>query len=486
MTEFCGPEVELAVRQTLSGTSVGTYTVPLVNVDDLEWQTRRYSGLSPRGVSLLLEHGHLDLVIQAAADRGEWFCAEGAVEELCRAGEFERALDVMEPFAVIGWRAALWAKTSILFRAGRTEEALDLVRQDEADPSSAVGCRHFAELLAKEGRVDEAIDMLIPHLDDGYWILSVLVEMTEGHDRDERVLELIAPHADSARQSRGDDRWKHPYSGAQELQAQVLERAGRADEAIRILGQDIAGRCLLAQDTLTGYAQMLARHGRLDELRELATGQNAHTVLDVYAGALRAHGRAEEAETVMRTAIATDDWVGYRAWLSSALLADGRLDDAIAVAEPGFSWYDCSNLLAPLVYPLFDRPEELLHLLEHPSVVPHHGHEEFQQYWRAFALAGLGRVDEAIALAEADPRPWTDRHIVKAHLLNAAGRLDEAAAELRALGTIEARKELFEILVLQGHAAEAIALHPTVAEQRAAEPKSAPLAENGYSLEPPF
>lgn len=86
MTEFCGPEVELAVRQTLSGTSVGTYTVPLVNVDDLEWQTRRYSGLSPRGVSLLLEHGHLDLVIQAAADRGEWFCAEGAVEELCRAG----------------------------------------------------------------------------------------------------------------------------------------------------------------------------------------------------------------------------------------------------------------------------------------------------------------------------------------------------------------------------------------------------------------
>ncbi|MGW9134866.1 hypothetical protein [Streptomyces sp. NPDC055681] len=221
-----------------------------MNVDDLEWQTRRYGGLSPRGVSLLLEHGHLDLVIQAAADRGEWFCAEGAVEELCRAGEFERALDVMEPFAVIGWRAALWAKTSILFRAGRTEEALDLVRQDEADPSSAVGCRHFAELLAKEGRVDEAIDMLIPHLDHGYWILSVLVEMAEGHDRDERVLELIAPHADSARQSRGDDRWKPPYSGAQELQVQVLERAGRADEAIRILGQDIAGRCLLAQDTL--------------------------------------------------------------------------------------------------------------------------------------------------------------------------------------------------------------------------------------------
>ncbi|MFJ7496790.1 hypothetical protein ACIQZB_37685 [Streptomyces sp. NPDC097727] len=190
----------------------------------------------------------------------------------------------------------------------------------------------------------------------------------------------------------------------------------------------------------------------------------------------------------MRDAIAADDWVGYRAWLSSVLLRDGRLDDAIAVAEPGFGWYDCSNLLAPLVYPLLDCPEELLHLVEHPSVVPHYEHEEFQHWWRAFALAGLGRVDEAIALAEAHPDPWTDPHIVKAGLLSTAGHLDAAAAELRALGTIKARKELCEVLISQGQAAEAIAVHPTVAEQRAAKPKPepVPLSEDGYSLEPPF
>lgn len=453
-----------------------------MNVGDLAWQVSSFGGLPPKRVNLLLEHGHLDLVIQAAAERSEWFCAEGAVEELCRAGEFGRALKVMEPFAATGWPTALWAKADILLRAGRPQEALNLVR-----PDSKAECHDFAALLAGAGRVDEAIDLLVPHI-DGWGTLSVLVEITEGQNRDEQVLELIAPHADSVRRARSESRWNHPFCNAQELQAQVLERAGRADEAIRILGQDMTGHHYLTQDTLVAYAELLARHGRLDELRELATGENAHTVLDIYADALRDHGRAEEAETVMRDAIAADDWIGYRAWLSSTLLRDGRLDDAIAVAEPGFGWYDCSNLLVPLVLLLLDRPAELLHLVEHPSVVPHHDHEEFQHHWRALALAGTGRVDEAIALAEADPKPWTDPRIVKAGLLSTAGHLDAAAAELRALGTIEAREALCEILVRQGRAAEAIAIHPTVAEQRAAEPKPepVPLGEDGYSLDPPF
>ncbi|MFG2926715.1 hypothetical protein ACGFYA_35090 [Streptomyces sp. NPDC048305] len=458
-----------------------------MDIDDLAWQASNYRGLSPKRVRLLLEHGHLNLVAQVAVDRGEWFCAEGAVEELCQAGDFGRALSVMEPFVDAGWRPALYAKAEILLRAGRrTAEVLDLVRPDDSGRASTAECRDFAEVLSKAGHIDEAVELLVPHLDES-GLLSVLVDITDGQGRDERVLKLIVPRADHARRARGEGRWDYSHSNAQELQARVLERAGRADEAIRILGQDIAERRFFAQNTLIAYAELLARHGRLDELRELSGGQDAHAVLDVYAGALRSDGRVEAAEAVMRDAIAVDDWVGYRAWLSSMLLAEGQLDDAIAVAEPGFGWYDCSNLLAPLVYPLLDRPEELLYLVEHPRVVPHHGHEEFQHWWRAWALAGLGRIDEAITVAGLD-RPWTDPRIVKADLLKRAGRLDAAADELRALGTIKAREELCEILVLQGRADEAIAVHPTVAEQRAAEPKPepVPLGENGYSLEPPF
>ncbi|MFB7420213.1 hypothetical protein ACFC1L_37090 [Streptomyces sp. NPDC056210] len=43
-------------------------------------------GTAPRLARLLLEHGHLDLLIQVAAERGEWFCADVAAQELCRAG----------------------------------------------------------------------------------------------------------------------------------------------------------------------------------------------------------------------------------------------------------------------------------------------------------------------------------------------------------------------------------------------------------------
>ncbi|MFI9495017.1 hypothetical protein ACIG8K_26100 [Streptomyces halstedii] len=61
-----------------------------MDMDDLAWQASNYRGLSPRRVRLLLEHGHLNLVAQVAVERGEWFCAEGAGEELCRAGYFVR------------------------------------------------------------------------------------------------------------------------------------------------------------------------------------------------------------------------------------------------------------------------------------------------------------------------------------------------------------------------------------------------------------
>ncbi|MGC2997055.1 hypothetical protein ACPF8X_01240 [Streptomyces sp. G35A] len=287
-------------------------------------------------MDLLLEHGHPDLVIRAAEERGEWFCAERAARELCGSGEFGRALKVMEPFVATGWRTALWAEAGILVRAGRTDEALDPVRPDEEGRTSQTVCRHFAELLAKAGRVDEAIDLLVPHIGEP-WIRTALVEVTEGQECDERVLELIAPHAEAARRARDEGRWDYSCSDAQELQARVLERAGRADEAIRILGEDIAEDRYLTRNTLTAYTELLARHGRLDALREPATGQDAHAVLHLYADALRDHGRAEEAETVMRDAIATDGWGGYRARLSSALLRDDRLDDAITVAEPGFS-----------------------------------------------------------------------------------------------------------------------------------------------------
>ncbi|MFB7209139.1 hypothetical protein [Streptomyces sp. NPDC056255] len=42
-----------------------------MNTDDLGWQACNFGGFSRGRAELLLESGHLDLVIQAAAESGE-------------------------------------------------------------------------------------------------------------------------------------------------------------------------------------------------------------------------------------------------------------------------------------------------------------------------------------------------------------------------------------------------------------------------------
>jgi hypothetical protein len=108
--------------------SVDASPLSSMNVDDLEWRASTLGGLSPRSVSLLMQRGHLDLVIQAAVERGEWFCAKGATGELCRAGEFERALEVVEPSVTAGRRAARWAKADVLLLRSRSLPVLDDLR----------------------------------------------------------------------------------------------------------------------------------------------------------------------------------------------------------------------------------------------------------------------------------------------------------------------------------------------------------------------
>ncbi|MGW4789510.1 hypothetical protein [Streptomyces sp. NPDC004230] len=130
-----------------------------MDVDDLEWQGRLLGGIPPRMADLLLELGHLDLVVEAAGERGEWFCALAAVRELCGAEDYERALSVIEPFAVTGWKPAVTKAAEVRFRMGRVEEALALVRPDEP-VTEGREWRDCALMLAKAGRLDEAIDAL--------------------------------------------------------------------------------------------------------------------------------------------------------------------------------------------------------------------------------------------------------------------------------------------------------------------------------------
>ncbi|MFC5959732.1 hypothetical protein ACFP51_36635 [Streptomyces pratens] len=439
-----------------------------MNIDDLEWQSRTLGGISPRLVTMLVEQGEVELLVQAASEQGEWFCAQAAARELSRAGEVERALDVLEPFNGAGWNRARWERAEVLLKAGRVQQALDAVRPDEEGLASEWVCHDFAELLAKAGRLDEAIIVLMPHL-DREWILSTLVELTESQDRDEQVLELIAPRAQQARSARVEERWCFHPSNAQDLQAQLLERAGRVDEAVRILGADIAAGHFVVQNTLVAYAELLRRHGRLEEMRVLGTGKHAGETLAHYARALEDVGQADEAETVLRRFIAAADYPDRFRWPLIGLLGrQGRIEEAVEVGRPTFDHHDAC-LFESIIRLLHEagRPDDALALLDERSAEFVEEHSSWVGSNRIWLLGEAGRHEEALAYAETLPPDMYGLTVSKAWILEEMGRLEEALTLLRA-DTELRPSEAAELLIRHGRAAEAIAGMPSLAEQHAA------------------
>ncbi|MFI9345760.1 hypothetical protein ACIG0D_31550 [Streptomyces sp. NPDC052773] len=458
-----------------------------MDIEDLEWQSRTLGGISPRLVTMLVERGEVELLVRAASERGEWFCAQAAARELSRVGEVERALDVLEPFIGVGWDRARWVRAEVLLEAGRVEPALDAVRPDEGGLASERVCHDFAGLLTKAGRLEEAISVLTPHL-DREWMLSALVELTEGQGRDEQVLELIAPRAQRARSARGEERWRVHPSNSQDLQAQVLERAGRVDEAVRILGADVAAGHFVVGNTLIAYAELLRRHGRLEELRVLGAGEHAGETLAYYARALEDDGQAGEAEAVLRRFIAAGEYPDRFRWPLIELLGrQGRIEEAVEVGRPTFDYHDAC-LFEGVIHLLHEagRPDDALALLDQRSAEFVEEHASWFGSNRIWLLGEADRHEEALVYAETLPPDMYGLTVGKAWILEEMGRLEEALALLRA-DTDLRPSEVAELLIRHGRAAEAIAGMPSLAEQHAASRwREAAIQANSGPNDPPF
>ncbi|WP_160159805.1 hypothetical protein [Streptomyces sp. WAC05374] len=419
-------------------------------------------------MDLLLEHGHLDLVVRTAGERGDWFCAQGAVRELLMVGEAERAWAVMQPFAGTGGLPAISAGADILLKMNRFPEALALAHPDGVTHKLGEACRVHAEVLARAGRVDAAIEVLVPHLRDDR-LLSFLVEMTEGQGRDEQVLRLITPLAEEARRMHAEGR-RSTLGTALALQASVLERSGRVEEAITVLGSDVAARRSGLELTTTYYARLLARHGRVEELWQLATGGPEYAAFEPLVRVLEETARAEQAETLLREHIATDHCPGnYQVLLMELLVRQGRLDDAVEAVRPTFEdrW---NGLLQAAVTVLAEhgRHEQALRLLEErsPEFLEESAHWIPSNRWSL--MGESGRCREAIAEIEATPglEP-EERDATLAWLLAQDGRSNEAIDLLRSRAHHHAT-QLAELLIRQGRPLEALAAIPGVPAQREA------------------
>ncbi|MER7585034.1 hypothetical protein [Kitasatospora sp. NPDC097691] len=480
-----------------------------MNVDDLSWQARYHGGVYPRMVRTLLDLGQLELLIRAAQERGDWNCAQAAARELCAAGEFERALTLVDPFTDIGWRAAEWLTAEIMIRRGEGDEALAMVRPDAAELGDGHVCARYAELLSKAGRVEEAIDVLTPHLGES-WLRSRLVEVTEGQRRDDRVLDVLTQEAERMErtESAACERCGQSCCGASRtdrwdvllLMSRVLERAGRTDEAVEVLRAEMASGRRHPVNFPEYYAQLLARLGLIEELEALAATEH-RSAFDVYAKALEDAGRACEAESLLREGIETHDHPKDRVALMHLLVRQGRIDEAVETGRPTFDYYDGGNLLHWALELLVDdgRPGRALELLEGLTGAYVEGHPDQVLRLRLWLLGEAGRctegISQATALNEREPGKWDT---ALARLLELDGRLEAALALLRSSTQYSAYLDLAHMLIRHGRPAEAIASIPAIAEKRAAAERrereaaerrrqNDPWAVAGeFSPEPPF
>ncbi|MFB7381997.1 tetratricopeptide repeat protein [Kitasatospora purpeofusca] len=441
-----------------------------MNVDDLVWQWGNAGGVPRKLVDALLDHGCVDLLVEAAHRREDWSCAQGAVRGLCAAGEFERAWGVIEPFAATGWQPAVRAGADVLLQWGRVQQALELVRPGTREEDAHDAWRDYAEVLVGAGLVDEAIDALAGRpLDER--TLWTLVAVTEGQGRDERVLELLGPIAEKVRSDPGQSEVRH-LGDALSAQVRVLERAGRTDEALGLCAADAAARRGWGADR--EHAALLARLGRVTELRVLATGPTCDAAVRSYVEALEALGRTAEAEAHLRGLVETAEYPGsYENQLLELLMRQGRFEDAVKAVEHTFDNVHDGNLLQAAMVLLagqgrHDRALELTHGRS-PDFLAHN-----EAFWlrdnRWWLMGESGRARDALTELLALPAEEVDdREPTIARLLAQDGRAEEAVAHLRALPGRRAWTVLVDLLVRQGRFAEAIAAVPDVAAQQEEE-----------------
>jgi predicted negative regulator of RcsB-dependent stress response len=198
-----------------------------------------------------------------------------------------------------------------------TAEALVALRaRAEAGDGSAAW--RLARLLESQGRLDEAVAILRARVEAGDvfarpWLTDLLIEQ----GRVDEALEVLRARVDG-----GD------MSACRRL-AELLAGQGRVDEALAML----RARIEAGDHVDTHLVDLLAEHGRVEELRARAEAGDGHAVKRL-ADLLTERGQADEASAVLRARAETDHVFGGW-WLADLLAGQGRMDELRAQADAG-------------------------------------------------------------------------------------------------------------------------------------------------------
>ena len=372
-----------------------------MDVRELSRRAVAFDGwFGPALASLLAEHGYLD-ELRLQAEAGDWTCAERLAAELAGRHEHDAALEVLAPYAAVGWWPAVEAVAGVLAGAGRAGEAISLL-SPLAGVAGAWAVRRLAELLAGEGRVAEVLALLGPRAGDGF-LAEALVDLTGGCGRDDEVLGLLpVPVAGEV----GAGSWN-----AAVLRARMLERQGRAGEAMEFLHSRIAGGWTISASEVGHLADLMARHGQVARLREFAAGRGGGHAACRLADELAGQGNIDQAVEALGPFLATNS--DNAAVKAARLLAEhDRADAGIEVLRPvvASQGYGCGCVVSVL----------------------------------ADLLARQGRASETVAivdgLAPGERGMTPELFRLRARALHDSGRTGQAIAELRAHRAARARR----------------------------------------------
>lgn len=354
--------------------------------DQHQRQTLRQSGTAWQFRHALLQH-HLAATpytqhLYACARQGDSVGLGRIADRLVEEDRVEEAIAMLGAWADhddSGTAASASLKlATLLAEHGRVEEL-----RTRADAGDAHAFTILANLLERQGRIEEAITVLSPHADRG--AAPQLARLLARQDRAQEAIDLLHAHPDQ------DDNWTVTLAKLLAQQGRTEELRARADQGDRAASVQLA--------------RLLAGQGHVDELRARAAAGDPDA-----ACRLAGQSRAEEAIILLRPHAERGDWAAS-VQLARLLAEQGHVDELrarVAAGDP-----HAAHRLARLLAEQGRLADAVTLLLPHavPAVQSVEAHAVLPLL--SHLLTVLGREQEAITVLRAH-----------AHLGNAeAGRL---------------------------------------------------------------